>query len=88
MQKNLVQKLLLEMILKRLVKGLQLLQLTLGYQWGQEDEKEKRVKDFDGYIVDKEMMKLGASNAIFFTLSSLHIEVMKYPKMLLKVKKA
>jgi ornithine carbamoyltransferase len=32
---------------------------------GQEDEKEKRVKDFDGYIVDEDMMKLGASNAIF-----------------------
>jgi len=32
---------------------------------GQEDEKEKRIKDFEGYIVDKEMMKLGASNAIF-----------------------
>ncbi|MGA1931554.1 ornithine carbamoyltransferase [Arcobacter sp. YIC-464] len=32
---------------------------------GQEDEKEQRVKDFDGYIVDDAMMELGASNAIF-----------------------
>lgn len=32
---------------------------------GQEDEKEKRLKDFDGYIVDKEMMKLGKPNAVF-----------------------
>ena len=32
---------------------------------GQEDEKEKRVKDFDGYIVDDAMMNLGASNAVF-----------------------
>ena len=32
---------------------------------GQEDEKEKRVKDFDGYIVDNKMMNLAANNAIF-----------------------
>eukprot|EP01029_Cantina_marsupialis_P010859 TRINITY_DN2452_c0_g1_i1.p1 TRINITY_DN2452_c0_g1~~TRINITY_DN2452_c0_g1_i1.p1 ORF type:complete len:309 (+),score=72.97 TRINITY_DN2452_c0_g1_i1:66-992(+) len=32
---------------------------------GQEDEKEKRIKDFDGYIVDEDMMKLATSNAIF-----------------------
>lgn len=32
---------------------------------GQEDEKEQRLKDFDGYIVDSAMMKLAASNAIF-----------------------
>ena len=32
---------------------------------GQEDEKEKRVKDFDGYIVDSSMMKLASDNAIF-----------------------
>jgi ornithine carbamoyltransferase len=32
---------------------------------GQEDEKEKRVKDFDGYIIDNAMMKLASSNAIF-----------------------
>lgn len=32
---------------------------------GQEDEKEQRVKDFAGYIVDEAMMDLGASNAVF-----------------------
>ena len=32
---------------------------------GQEDEKEQRLKDFDGYIVDDNMMKLGATNAKF-----------------------
>ncbi len=32
---------------------------------GQESEKEQRVKEFDGYIVDEAMMQLGASNAIF-----------------------
>ncbi|CAI8200051.1 MAG: ornithine carbamoyltransferase [Sulfurovum sp.] len=32
---------------------------------GQEDEKEQRLKDFHGYIVDNAMMKLAASNAIF-----------------------
>ena len=32
---------------------------------GQEEEKEQRIKDFDGYIVDSEMMKRAASNAIF-----------------------
>jgi len=32
---------------------------------GQEDEKEKRLKDFDGYIVDSAMMKLAQEKAIF-----------------------
>ena len=32
---------------------------------GQEDEKEKRLKDFSGYIVDDNMMKLGKPNAKF-----------------------
>lgn len=32
---------------------------------GQEEEKEKRLKDFDGYIVDDTMMNLGKDNAIF-----------------------
>ena len=32
---------------------------------GQEDEKEQRLKDFNGYIVDDSMMNLGASNAKF-----------------------
>ncbi len=32
---------------------------------GQEDEKEQRLKDFYGYIIDKNTMKIAASNAIF-----------------------
>ncbi len=32
---------------------------------GQEEEKEQRVKEFEGYIVDNTMMELAASNAIF-----------------------
>ena len=32
---------------------------------GQEDEKEQRIKDFNGYIVDSEMMKLAQDKAIF-----------------------
>ena len=32
---------------------------------GQEDEKEQRVKDFSGYIVDDKLMDLSASNSIF-----------------------
>ena len=32
---------------------------------GQEDEKEQRLKDFNGYIVDQDMMNLAQSNAIF-----------------------
>ncbi|MGM0519725.1 MAG: ornithine carbamoyltransferase [Campylobacterota bacterium] len=32
---------------------------------GQEEQKEKRVKDFDGYIVNEAMMSLANKNAIF-----------------------
>lgn len=32
---------------------------------GQEDEKEQRLKDFDGYIVDSSMMNLAQKKAIF-----------------------
>lgn len=32
---------------------------------GQEDEKEKRIKDFDGFIVDDTLMNLADDNAIF-----------------------
>ena len=32
---------------------------------GQEDEKEQKVKEFDGYMVDTAMMEIAASNAIF-----------------------
>jgi ornithine carbamoyltransferase len=32
---------------------------------GQEDEKEERLKAFDGYIVDKSLMSLAQKDAIF-----------------------
>jgi len=32
---------------------------------GQEEEKEKRIKDFSGYTIDNEMMKLAKDDAIF-----------------------
>lgn len=32
---------------------------------GQEDEKEKRIKDFAGYMIDADMMKLAQEKAIF-----------------------
>ena len=32
---------------------------------GQEEEKEKRIKDFDGYTIDKNLMSLANKNAIF-----------------------
>lgn len=32
---------------------------------GQEDEKEKRIKDFNGFIVDKKLMNLATKDAIF-----------------------
>jgi len=32
---------------------------------GQEDEKEQRLKDFDGFIVDKKLMNLAKKNAIY-----------------------
>lgn len=50
---------------KEAVKGATVVTTDTWVSMGQEDEKEKRVKDFNGYIVDDEMMKLGASNAIF-----------------------
>ena len=32
---------------------------------GQEDEKEKRIKDFEGYIVDDSLMSKAKKDAIF-----------------------
>ncbi|WP_321315586.1 ornithine carbamoyltransferase [Halarcobacter sp.] len=50
---------------KEAVKGANVITTDTWVSMGQEDEKEKRIKDFDGYIVDDEMMKLGTSDAIF-----------------------
>ena len=33
--------------------------------WGNEEENEKRLKDFAGYMVDSEMMNLAQEKAIF-----------------------
>ncbi|AXH09701.1 ornithine carbamoyltransferase [Malaciobacter halophilus] len=50
---------------KEAVEGSTVVTTDTWVSMGQEDEKEKRVKDFDGYIVDNEMMKLAHENAIF-----------------------
>lgn len=50
---------------KEAVEGSTVVTTDTWVSMGQEDEKEKRVKDFDGYIVDDEMMKLAHENAIF-----------------------
>ncbi|RXJ70270.1 ornithine carbamoyltransferase [Halarcobacter ebronensis] len=50
---------------KEAVKGATVITTDTWVSMGQENEKEKRVKDFDGYIVDEAMMKLGTPNAIF-----------------------
>ncbi|QKF81990.1 ornithine carbamoyltransferase [Halarcobacter ebronensis] len=50
---------------KEAVKGATVITTDTWVSMGQENEKEKRIKDFDGYIVDEAMMKLGAPNAIF-----------------------
>ncbi len=50
---------------KDAVKGASVVTTDTWVSMGQEDEKEKRLKDFDGYMVDKDMMNLAQENAIF-----------------------
>lgn len=50
---------------KEAVKGSTVVTTDTWVSMGQEDEKEKRVKDFDGYIVDDTMMNLAHKKAIF-----------------------
>ena len=50
---------------KEAVKNATVVTTDTWVSMGQEDEKEQRLKDFDGYIVDSAMMQLAASNAIF-----------------------
>ncbi len=50
---------------KKACEGANVITTDTWVSMGQEDEKEKRIKDFEGYIIDKKMMSLGASNAIF-----------------------
>ena len=50
---------------KEAVKGATVVTTDTWVSMGQEDEKEKRIQDFDGYIVNKDMMNLASKNAIF-----------------------
>lgn len=50
---------------KEAVKGATVVTTDTWVSMGQEDEKEKRVKEFEGYIVDKAMMALAHKDAIF-----------------------
>ncbi|RBQ31855.1 ornithine carbamoyltransferase [Arcobacter sp. FW59] len=47
------------------VKGSTVVTTDTWISMGQEDEKDKRVKDFAGYMVDAKMMNLAKENAIF-----------------------
>jgi ornithine carbamoyltransferase len=50
---------------KEAVKDADVVTTDTWISMGQEDEKEKRVKDFEGFIVDKNMMSLAKDDAIF-----------------------
>lgn len=50
---------------KEAVKGVNVVTTDTWVSMGQEDEKEVRVKAFDGYIVDAGLMDLAQENAIF-----------------------
>ncbi|WP_419769823.1 MAG: ornithine carbamoyltransferase [Candidatus Marinarcus sp.] len=50
---------------KAAVKGATVVTTDTWVSMGQEDEKEQRVKEFTGYIVDDAMMKLAHKDAIF-----------------------
>lgn len=47
------------------IKGATVVTTDTWVSMGQEEEKEQRLKDFDGYIVDDAMMKLADDKAIF-----------------------
>jgi len=50
---------------KSAIKGATVVTTDTWVSMGQEDEKEKRIKDFKGYMVDIKMMKLASKKAIF-----------------------
>jgi ornithine carbamoyltransferase len=50
---------------KEAVKGADVVTTDTWISMGQEDEKEKKLKDFKGFIVDKDMMSLAKDDAIF-----------------------
>ena len=50
---------------KEAVKGCNVVTTDTWVSMGQEEEKEKRIKDFEGYMVDSTMMSLAQEDAIF-----------------------
>ena len=50
---------------KEAVKGADVVTTDTWISMGQEEEKEKRLKDFEGFMVDKELMGLAKEDAIF-----------------------
>jgi len=50
---------------KEAIKGADVVTTDTWISMGQEEEKEKRIKDFTGYTIDSEMMKLAKDDAIF-----------------------
>ncbi len=50
---------------KEACKGATVITTDTWVSMGQEEEKEKKVKEFEGFIVDKQLMNLASSNAIF-----------------------
>jgi len=50
---------------KSAIKGATVVTTDTWVSMGQEEEKEKRIKDFKGYMVDAKMMKLAHKKAIF-----------------------
>lgn len=50
---------------KEAVKNATVITTDTWISMGQEEEKEKRIKDFNGYIVDQDLMNLANNNAIF-----------------------
>ena len=50
---------------KEAVRGASVVTTDTWVSMGQEDEKEKRVKDFAGYMVDRDLMNLADKDAIF-----------------------
>jgi len=50
---------------KEAVKDVTVVTTDTWVSMGQEDQKEQRIKDFEGFIVDKKLMKLANKKAIF-----------------------
>jgi ornithine carbamoyltransferase len=50
---------------KEAVRGATVVTTDTWASMGQEDEKEQRIKDFKGFMVDDEMMDLASKDALF-----------------------